>query len=95
MSDYVAIKLDNLRDGTGITIDSKLSLTSSNPVQNKVVTKAIEDLKASIDDIPDTDTLVTIENVETIINEKLESSSGSVINIEPIDKEAIQQLFNT
>ena len=94
MSDYVAIKLGNLRDGTGITIDSKLSLTSSNPVQNKVVTKAIEDLKVSINDIPDTDTLVTIENVETIINEKLESSSGSVINIEPIDKEAIQQLFN-
>lgn len=94
MSDYVAIKLGNLRDGVGITVDSKLSLTSSNPVQNKVVTKAIEDLKESIEEFPDANTLVTTENVETIVNEKLENFNGSTVNIEPIDEEEIRKLFS-
>ena len=94
MSDYIAIKLDGTNNGTGFTIDSKLSLTSSNPVQNKVVTKAINELKEAIEDLPDTDTLVTTENVETIVNEKLEAFNGFTTDIEPIDEETIRQLFN-
>lgn len=78
MSDYIAIKLDGTNNGTGFTIDSKLSLTSSNPVQNKVVTKAIEELKTNINELPDADTLVTTENVENIIDKKLENFSGSI-----------------
>ena len=93
MSDYIAVKLGSLRDGATIAIDSKLSLTSSNPVQNKIVTKAIEDLKKAINDFPDADILVTIENVEEIVNEKLANFSGSTVNIKPIDEEIIRQLF--
>lgn len=94
MSDYVAIKLGGTNNGAGITIDTKLSLTSSNPVQNKVVTKAIEDLKADIAEFPEVDNLVTTENVEAIIDEKLEEFNGSATNIEPIDEETIRQLFS-
>lgn len=94
MSDYVAIKLGGANNGAGITVDSKLSLTSSNPVQNKVVTKAIEELKTNINELPDADTLVTTENVENIIDKKLENFSGSITDIEPIDEETIRQLFN-
>lgn len=95
MSDYIAVKLGSLRDGATIAIDSKLSLTSSNPVQNKIVTKAIEDLKKAINDFPDADILVTIENVEEIVNEKLANFSGSTVNIKPIDEEIIRQLFKS
>lgn len=70
MKDYIAIKLGGSKNGPNITIDSKLSLTSSNPVQNKVITKAINELKETVDDLPDVDTLVTTENVEEIVNDK-------------------------
>ena len=77
MSDYVAIKLGNLRDGVGITVDSKLSLTSSNPVQNKVVTKAIEDLKESIEEFPDADanTKVKYKTFKIFIGHRVKSMS--------------------
>lgn len=42
--------------GTTITVDSVLSLTSKNPVQNKVITEALNDLQDSVDnltEIPD------------------------------------------
>lgn len=34
--------------GSSVTVDSALSATSTNPVQNKVVKKAIDDVKSQI-----------------------------------------------
>lgn len=55
---------------TAITVDTALSDTSTNPVQNKVVKAAIDDLQASIDEqeplIGTTDTLTTAQ-VQTAV----------------------------
>lgn len=83
----VAVKLG--KSNTKIVVDAKLSLTSVNPVQNKVITKALEELKAQIGSIPDTDDFVTTEDVEVIINEKIDAMD----DVEPISIDTIRQLF--
>lgn len=83
----VAVKLG--KSNTKIVVDAKFSLTSTNPVQNKVITKAIEELKAKISSIPDTDDFVTTEEVEVIVNEKIDN----IDNVEAISIDAIRQLF--
>ena len=36
---------DQMESGTGVIVDDHLSETSKNPVQNKVITKALKDVK--------------------------------------------------
>lgn len=43
--DALSDKVDKIDSGNNITVDSSLSTTSTNPVQNKVVTKAIQELQ--------------------------------------------------
>ena len=83
----VAVKLG--KSNTKIVVDAKLSLTSVNPVQNKVITKALEELKAQIGSIPDIDDFVTTEDVEVIITEKIDAMD----DVEPISIDTISHLF--
>lgn len=49
---YDASKWEKLGEAqTSIIVDTALSTTSTNPVQNKIVNKAIEDLKTSVGDV--------------------------------------------
>ena len=42
---------EKIAESGGITVDSVLSETSENPVQNKVITKAIGDIGSALDTI--------------------------------------------
>lgn len=46
-------KLENLAAGGGSVVDSELSSSSTNPVQNKVITETISAIDARVDDIED------------------------------------------
>lgn len=83
-----AVKLGKeATEASKASVDTKLSLTSTNPVQNKVVTKAIYELEEQVKNIPNTEDFATIDEVEVIVNEKIDT------NIESIDIETIKNLF--
>jgi len=61
----VSVKIDNdtiklvngvLKAAPAVTVDSSLSETSENPVQNKVIKAELDGLQSQIDEKPDTDT---------------------------------------
>lgn len=52
---------------TNITVDSALSETSTNPVQNKVITEKINEIEASIADLPKSDD----EEIDALIDADL------------------------
>lgn len=47
----IATKIQALEIGGSITVDDDLSTTSTNPVQNKVITEEINDIKTTIGNI--------------------------------------------
>ena len=89
-SKYTGAEVDALLDKVAandvISIDSALSTTSENPVQNKVVTKAINGLKASVN------TLYTqvgelgekVDGYDKAIAEALKKSDAAVETVQTI-----------
>ena len=59
----IAAKIQALEIGGSITVDDVLSTTSTNPVQNKVITEEINDMKT------------TIGNINTVLESVLGGSS--------------------
>ena len=59
----IATKLQALEPGGSITVDNALSTSSTNPVQNKVITGEINDMKT------------TIGNINTVLESVLGGSS--------------------
>ena len=55
---------------SSITVDDKLSSTSTNPVQNKVVTEVLNEC---------TTKLSALENIETTINDAIQEAIGAAI----------------
>lgn len=47
----IASKIQMIQPGESITVDDALSTSSSNPVQNKVITGEINDIKTTIGNI--------------------------------------------
>lgn len=56
-----------ISDGTSITVDSSLSVTSTNPVQNKVITEAIDDTIATLDNKIDLGNVKTTDIVNSAV----------------------------
>lgn len=56
-----------ISDGTSITVDTALSVTSTNPVQNKVITEAIDDTVASLDNKIDLGNVKTTDIVNKAV----------------------------
>jgi hypothetical protein len=59
----IAEKLQSLSPGGSITVDDALSTSSTNPVQNKVITDEINDIKT------------TLGNINTVLESVLGGSS--------------------
>jgi hypothetical protein len=59
----IAEKLQSLSPGGSITVDDALSTSSTNPVQNKVITDEINDIKT------------TLGNINTVLESALGGSS--------------------
>ena len=74
--------------GSDITVDSALSTTSVNPVQNKVVTKAINDMSDSIDGFS-----TDISNAVKTANEAKQTASGLQSQINDLDNK-VDNLIN-
>lgn len=66
-------------NGNAITIDSALSGTSTNPVQNKVIKAALDALQNQINAIAATKEVVSVENAEALYD--IENPSTEVVYI--------------
>lgn len=72
--------LDKVKNGNNINIDNTLSESSENPVQNKVVTSAINDLKGS---------LQTLSDSVSSLNEKVNSHNEDIAKAVSMSTNAI------
>lgn len=92
-SKYTGEEIDSLLDkvkngeagGSDIVVDNVLSESSENPVQNKVVTSAINDLKTSLNGLSQ-----SVSN----LSEKVDGYSDDIANATSKSDEAVKAVEN-
>ena len=67
--------------GSSVTVDSAMSSTSTNPVQNKVINTEITTLKADLGDLSDLNTTVKTDLVSAI-NEVAQGGGGGSVTVD-------------
>lgn len=65
-NDNLVDAINEIAQGGGITVDSAMSSSSTNPVQNKVINTAIEGLKDDLGDLSDLGTTVKTDLVSAV-----------------------------
>ena len=65
-NDNLVDAINEVAQGGGITVDSAMSSSSTNPVQNKVIDAAIDGLKADLGDLSDLDTTAKTDLVSAV-----------------------------
>lgn len=65
-NDNLVDAINEIAQGGGITVDSAMSSSSTNPVQNKVINTAIEGLKDDLGDLSDLDTTAKTDLVSAV-----------------------------
>lgn len=76
--------------GSSITVDDTLSLTSTNPVQNKVITNALNDKQEFIGRVNATDMLLTLTTINRITNvHNISSGDTGLLTVGDSDNELL------
>lgn len=91
LSDKVEDLENNAGGGTGgtsVTVDTSLSTTSTNPVQNKVITEKMNSMQSSINEFEE-----TVEKVDQLENSLLENTFYSGLENSWANKEKIGTFF--
>ncbi len=78
-------QLTNIQAGMTVTVDNALSTTSTNPVQNKVITEALQGVISSQNSISATSGTI---NIELCKNYNLSITGNTVFNITASDSES-------
>lgn len=88
-----------IKFNTQITVDSALSTTSENPVQNKVVTQAINDNKVTVDSALSTNSVNPVQNkvvTQAINDNKVTVDSAlSMTSVNPVQNKVIYEALQT
>jgi hypothetical protein len=76
--------LEKAEEGPSITVDDALSTTSENPVQNKVITNALNNIEIDVDDALSTTSKNPVQNkvITVEVNSKptCVNTSGTKVN---------------
>lgn len=93
-------KLDSLNESGDITIDTSLSLTSGNPVSNRVITQALNG-KASIDVVSTSlnglmskDDKIKLDGIDDGANKTVVDSSLSSSSINPVQNKVVKNALD-
>lgn len=93
-------KLDSLNESGDITIDTSLSLTSGNPVSNRVITQALngkastDAVSTSLNGLMSKDDKIKLDGIEEQANKTIVDSSLSNSSTNPVQNKVVNTALN-
>lgn len=93
-------KLDSLNESGDITIDTSLSLTSGNPVSNRVITQALNGkastdvVSTSLNGLMSKDDKIKLDGIAEGANKTIVDSSLSSTSVNPVQSKIINSALN-
>ena len=93
-------KLDSLNESGNITIDTSLSLTSGNPVSNRVITQALNSkastdaVSTSLNGLMSKDDKIKLDGIDDGANKTVVDSSLSSSSINPVQNKVVKDALD-